>query len=219
MNQKDLKKLFGIICIALAVVAVIVLAIGVFAISGEEVPLIKTLVIIVSLLCFAAAAEFGFMYYVENEVERNFFLYDAQTNKNIPVEKMSFDMVNRKMNLYLSRFAPNEGRLWTDRILEDPKLGMEDKFKPAVAYRLLYGLADKDMDQGWACFEAASPETVEFICAALDMNDDKMIARTLRYLKSSSPLNLKDVRDFLVTNKRYLRTKLSNYIYENISKF
>ena len=219
MNQNNLKKIFLIIAIALAAVAVLGLIIG-FALLGVDViTFLKVMIFIVSGLCLLAAAEFAYMFYIENEVEPNFFLYDASTNKNIAVEKMSFEMVNRKMNMYLSRFASNEGRMWTDRILEDPKLGMEDKFKPAVAYRLLYGLADKDMDQGWACFEAASPETVEFICAALEMNDDNEVARTLRYLKSSTPLNLKHVRDYLVNNKRYLRTKLSNYIYENISKF
>ena len=219
MDQKNLKKIFGIVAIALAVVAVIVLAIGIFAINGEEIPVVKAMVIIVSVLCFAAAAEFGYMFYIENEVEPNFFLYDPATNHNISVEKMNFDKINKRMNVYLARYAPNEGRLWTDGILDSPDLVMEDKFKPAVAYRLLFGLAEKDMDQGWACFEVASEETVEFICAALEMNDDNEVARTLRYLKTSKPLNLKYVRDYLVTNKRYIKTKLSNYVYENISKF
>ena len=219
MNQSNLKKVFAIIAIALAVVAAIILAVGVFAIDGEEALFVKIMVVIVSVLCFLAAGEFGYMCYIENDVKPNYFLYDANTKRNVDVQKMTFDMINKKMNRYLSSFASSEGRLWTDKILEKPDLDMEDKFKPAVAYRLLFGLADKDVDQGWKCFELASDETVEFICAALDSNGDNEVARNLRHLKAGNPINLKYVRDYLVNNKAYLRTKLCNYVYDNINQF
>ena len=132
---------------------------------------------------------------------------------------MDFNVINRKLNGYLRTLAASEGKLWTDRILENSYTSIEDKFKPAVAYRLLFGLADKDMDQGWKCFELASVETVEFVCKALDSNGDTEVSRTLRHLKAANPINLKYVRDYLVNNKSYLRTKLCNYVYDNISQF
>ena len=219
MNQSNLRKIFLAICIALGVVGVILLAVGVFFISFDAVPFIKVMVIIIAVLCVLAAAEFAYMFYIENEVKPNYFLYDQQTKRNIPLEKMDFNVINRKMNSYLRGFAASEGKLWTDRILESPELDMDDDFKPAVAYRLLFGLADKDVDQGWKCFELASVETVEFICTALDANGDTEVARTIRHLKAANPVNLKYVRDYLVNNKSYLRTKLCNYVYDNINKF
>ncbi len=219
MNKNNLRKVFLAICIALGVVGVILLGVGLFAISFDDAAFFKVMVIVVSLLCVLAAAEFGYMYYIENDVKPNFFLYDPQTKRNISLEKMDFNVINRKMNGYLRGFAASEGRLWTDRVLEDPNLRMADEFKPAVAYRLLFGLADKDMDQGWKCFELASVETVNFICDALDANGDTEVSRTLRHLKAANPMNLKYVRDYLVNNKSYLRTKLCNYVYDNISKF
>lgn len=207
------------VCIALGVVGLILLAVGAFVISWDALPFFKVMAIIISVFCIAASAEFAYMFYIEKEVKENFFLYDPQTKKNIPLEKMDFGVINRKMNSYLRRYAASEGKLWTERILEDPNLKMEDKFKPAVAYRLLFGLADKDVDQGWKCFEVASSETVEFICDALDQNGDTEVSRTLRHLKAADPVNLKYVRDYLVNNKAYLRTKLCNYVYDNISKF
>ena len=218
MNKNNLRKIFLIVCIVFGVIGIGLLAAGALLISSE-VMFLKVMAIIIALLCLLASAEFGFMMYVENEVKPNFFLYDEQSRKNISLEKMDFNVINRKLNVYLRSFAASEGKLWTDRILESYELKMEDKFKPAVAYRLLFGLADKDVDQGWKCFELASPETVEFICAALDSNGDTEVSRTLRHLKAANPINLKYVRDYLVNNKAYLRTKLCNYVYDNINRF
>lgn len=219
MNRNNLRKIFVIVCIAFGIVGVALLAVGAFVITDESLLFIKIMTLIIGALCVLAAAEFGYMAYIENEVKPNFFLYDAQSKKNIPLEKMDFNVINRKLNGYLRSIASSEGKIWTDRILESSDNKMEDKFKPAVAYRLLFGLADKDMDQGWKCFELASPETIEFICSALDANGDTEVSRTLRHLKAANPINLKYVRDYLVNNKAYIRTKLCNYVYDNINKF
>lgn len=219
MNKNNLRKIFLTIAVALGVVGIVLLAVGIFAISYDDALFFKIMTIIISLLCVLASAEFAYMYYIENDVKPNFFLYDAQLKRNISIEKMDFNVINRKLNGYLRSFAASEGKLWTDRILEDPNLRMADEFKPAVAYRLLFGLADKDVDQGWKCFELASVETVNFICDALDANGDTEVSRTLRHLKAANPMNLKYVRDYLVNNKSYLRTKLCNYVYDNINKF
>lgn len=219
MNRDSLKKIFKAVCIVMAVLAVVVLVLGLVAIDGDEMPFLKAMVIIIALLCGALAAEFGYMYHIENEVKPNYFLYDPQTNKNMPLQKMTFDVINRRMGRYLAGYAQSEGRIWMDGVLDNHNLDMEDKFKPAVAYKLLFNLADKDVDAGWRCFELASVDTVEFICAALDSNGDTEVARTLRHLKGSSPVNMKYVRDYLVNNKSYLRTKLCNYVYDNINRF
>ena len=216
MNQNNLRKIFIIICAALAVIGVSLLCVGVFVI---DMTFFKVMTIIIGALFILACAEFGYMAYVEKEIKPNFFLYDVQTKKNIPLEKMDFNVINRKLNGYLRTLAASEGKIWTDRVLENSSNGIEDKFKPAIAYRLLFGLADKDMDQGWKCFELASPETVEYICKALDANGDTEVSRTLRHLKAANPVNLKYVRDYLVNNKSYLRTKLCNYVYDNINQF
>lgn len=219
MNQSNLRKIFLAICAGFAVIGVALLIIGAFVPVIADITFIRVMVFIIAALCLVAAGEFFYMYYIEKEVKPNFFLYDPHTKRNISLEKMDFNVINRKMNGYLSTFAPSEGKLWTGAVLESPNLKMEDKFKPAVAYRLLFGLADKDADQGWKCFELATPETVGFICDALDANGDTEVSRTLRHLKAANPMNVKYVRDYLVNNKSYLRTKLCNYVYDNINQF
>ena len=219
MNQKNLRKIFLAVCVGLALVGVVLFGVGILLGGLDDTVILRVLVFLLAVLFLVAAGEFFYMYYIEKEVKPNYFLYDPQTKRNMSLEKMDFVVINRKMNNYLRNIAPSEGKIWTGAILEDPNLQMEDKFKPAVAYRLLFGLADKDADQGWKCFELATPETVAFICDALDSNGDTEVSRTLRHLKAANPMNIKYVRDYLVNNKSYIRTKLCNYVYDNINKF
>lgn len=219
MNTKNLKNIFGIASIVFAVIGVIILAVGLFVITDDALLFLRVMSIIISVAVLALAAEFVYMYVVENDASPNYFLYDPNKQRNIDVSEMNFDVIYRKMNGYLSGYASSEGKLWTDRILESPNLDMEAKFKPAVAYRLLFGLADRDVDQGWSCFENASVETVEFVCAALESNGDNEVAKTIRHMKNTAPVNMKHVRDYLVNNKGYLKTKLCNYVYDNIALF
>ena len=219
MNQNKLKLVFGAVSIFFAVVAIALLLVGILAIDVDKAAFVKAIVIIISVLCLVLSAELGYMFFIESDSTPNYFLYNPQTKRNIPVQKMTFQLINSRMNRYLSGFAASEGKLWTDRIFDNPYLEMEEKFRPAVAYKLLYDLAEKDAEQGWKCFEVASNETVEFLCASLELNYDTDMARTLRQMKTSTPLNLKYVRDYVVKNRNYLKSKLCHYIYDNIQLF
>lgn len=219
MSQSKLKMFFGIAAIAFAVIFVVLLLVGILAVPADTALFVKVLVLIIAVLCLLIAGELVYMYLIENESAPNFFLYNNQTKRNIPVQKLTFQMINGRMNRFLAGYASSVGKLWTDRVLDNPYLEMEDKFKPAVAYKLLYDLAEKDTEPAWNCFELASEETVEFICAALEMNQDMELARTLRQMKQAQPMNIKYVRDYLVNNRNYLKNKWSRYIYDNIRLF
>ena len=216
MSQKTLKLIFAILGIVFAIIAVTLLLVGILAVHNT---LLKVLVIIISGLCFLIAGELIFLFFIQTDSAPNYFLYNRETKRNVPVQKLNFQMINGRMNRYLSNFAASEGKLWTDHVLDNPYLEMEDKFKPAVAYKLLYDLAEKDVEQGWKCFEIASDETIEFLCTSLEMNQDSDMARTLRQMKASKPLNLKYARDYIVKNRNYLKGKLCRYIYDNIQLF
>ena len=86
-------------------------------------------------------------------------------------------------------------------------------------YKLLFDLAERDFDAGWKCFDLASDETVDFIAAAIELNGDTEMAKTLRQFKASKPTNLKHVRDYLVGNRKYLQSKIFRYTVDNIEKF
>ncbi len=217
MSQNKLKMIFGIGSIAAAVVAIVLFFVSLFAI--EDVAFLEVTLYVSAALCLALAVEFGYMFFVEKDSTPNYFLYHAQSKRNIPVQKLNFQIVNGRMNRYLSGYASSEGKLWTDRVFDNPYLEMESKFKPAVAYKLFYDLAERDAEPGWKCFEIASDETVEFLCVALEQNNDHDMAKTIRMMKKANPINMKQVRDYIVNNRNYLKSKLYRYIYDHIQLF
>lgn len=218
MNQ---KKLNLILTIAAAVFAVLFVALLICGIAIEfTYTFTKVMMIIVAIVSLALAAELAFIVWFGGKGDKpNYFLYDASIKKNVSVDKLTVQVINRRMERYFSEFAPSEGKLWTDAILENPELDMEDAFKPLVAYKLLFDLADRDIENGWKCFEMASPATVDFICRGLEMNGENEIAGNLRKMKAIVPFQVKYVRDYLVSNANYLQTKMLMYVRDNIEKF
>ena len=217
----DQKKLNLILTISAAVFAVLFVALLICGIAIEfTYTFTKVMMIIVAIVSLALAAELAFIVWFGGKGDKpNYFLYDASIKKNVSVDKLTVQVINRRMERYFSEFAPSEGKLWTDAILENPELDMEDAFKPLVAYKLLFDLADRDIENGWKCFEMASPATVDFICRGLEMNGENEIAGNLRKMKAIVPFQVKYVRDYLVSNANYLQTKMLMYVRDNIEKF
>ena len=216
MEQKKLKL---ILMIGSAVFAIVGIVLFILGIALDITALPRTFVLISAVLSILLAAEGGYLLFLMQDTKQNYFLYNYQTKRNIPVQKLTFQTVNGRMNRYLSGYASSEGKIWTDRVFDNPYLEMNDNFKPLVAYKLLFDLAEFDSENGWKCFDIASEETVDFICKGLEMNNDGELAKTLRQVKASKPLNLKFVRDYLVKNKKYLQKKMFIYVYDNIQSF
>ena len=216
MSQNRVKIILSVAS-GIALVAAIILFI--LSLTVIENVLTKIFMIIASVLFLALAAEIFYLFMISGSTHPNYFLYDSRQGRNIPVQKLAFQTINVRMNRYLSGFASSEGKLWTDRILENPYLEMADNFKPLVAYKLLFDLAEHDSENGWKCFEIASTETVGFICNALDQNAEHEMAQNLRQMKAASPINLKYIRDYLVRNRQYLKEKMRRYVYDNIQSF
>ena len=216
MDNRKKRLLTGVSAIVAAVLFVVLLIIG-LAYSGGAFA--KVMLIVTSLFVLFFAFELGYFYLLSAETVPNYFLFNSNTNRNIPVSKLTFQIVNVRMNRYLSGYASSEGKLWTDKVLDDPSIDISDAFKPLVAYKLLFDLAERDVDSAWRCFELASAQTVEFIAAGLEINGDDQFAKALRKMKSATPINLAAFKDMLIKNKRYLQGKMFKYTVQNITKF
>jgi hypothetical protein len=179
----------------------------------------RVILIIVALLALLLSVELGYFTYLLIDKNPNFFLYNTQTKRNISVQKLTFQMINSRMNRFLSGYATSEGKFWNDRVLDNPYLDMEDKFKPLVAYKLLYGLASNDAEAGWRCLENASDDTIAFICKALRANGDNEFAGTIESIMKQNSVNIKMIRDYLIRNKKYIQNKMFRYVCENIESF
>ena len=216
MDKKRVNLLLKIGGIILAVLAV---ALIVFGILYDKSVLGKVLLFVAAFVVALLAAELTYLSLMTRNVKANFFLYNPSTNSNTSVDNLTFEAANSRMNKYLVKFASSEGKFWTDKVLEDPTLDISSDYKPLVAYKLLYDIADNDSEAAWKCFVLASEETVGYIADGVAQNGDDQLADTLRQLKAANPLNMKQTRDFLVGNKKYIKKKFFKYLTENIEKF
>ncbi len=216
MNQKRLKLVLAIVGAVALVAAILLFVLSLTVIQNTAT---RIIMIITAVLFLALSVEVFYLFMLSGDSRANYFLYDSRQGRNISVQKLAFQTINVRMNRFLSGYAASEGRLWTDKILENPYLEMDDAFKPLVAYKLLFDLAEHDSEGGWRCFELASYETIEFLCVALEMGNDDEMAQNLRQMKAATPINLKYVRDYLVRNRQYLKEKMRRYVCDNIQKF
>jgi hypothetical protein len=216
MDQKRVNLLLKIGGILFAVLGVALIIFGIFY---DKSVLGKVLLFVAALVVALLAAELTYLSLMLKNVKPNFFLYNPSTNSNTSVENLTFEAANARMNKYLAKFASSEGKYWTEKVLEDPSLDISSDYKPLVAYKLLYDIAENDSDAGWKCFVISSEETVGYIADGVAQNGDDQLADTLRQLKGAKPLNMKQTRDFLVGNKKYIKKKFFKYLTENIDKF
>ena len=217
MNREKLKILLIVLSGVFAALFIGLLIFGIL--FDAEFVVTKVLVIALSVVSLALAGEMFFLYILFKDTKPNFFLYDTSIKSNVSVDKLAFSTINTRMNSYFSRYASSEGKIWTEGILDNPDLDMSDVFKPIVAYKLLLDLAVMDKEIGWKCFELATVETVEFICRALDDNNDAEFAAMVREYKAANPVNTFALRELLVGNKVYLKKKMYKYVCANIDSF
>ncbi len=217
MDQQKKKQL--IVTIAAIVAFVLGIVLFVIAVAVDMNTVAKVLLILISVLALALAVELFFLYRFMQDSCPNYFLFDGKANRNVPLQKLTFQMINARMNRYLAAFAPSEGRIWTDNVLDNPNLQMAEAYRPLVSYKLLYDLAELDVDNGWKCFENASEGTIEFMAASIEKIGDSAMAKNLRQFKQSKPINLKAVRDYLVSNRKYLQSRIYRYVVDHIGQF
>ena len=214
MDRKKVKIIIGAAAIGTLVISVALLCVALLA--GLQAPS-SIIMGIVAGLCFLLSLELGYMFWINKDSKANYFLYDPATKRNVSIQKLNFSVVNARTGRYLSHFAPSEGKIWNERVLDTVEIDPE--FKPLVAYKLLFSIADKDADAGWKCLENASSKTIVFICDALNANSDLEFSNNFGKMMAEKPLNMPMVRDYLVRNKKYMQNRMLRYVKENIELF
>ena len=216
MNQKKTNLL---VIIAAALFALIAIALLVFGIIYDNGVLVKVLLIVAAVFVLALAAELAYLFVLSRNVTPNYFLFNPSLNANIPAEKLTFEMVDMRMNKYLSGFAKSEAKLWVEGVLEARADEIKPQFAPISAYKLLFDIAENDSETAWKCFLLSSDETVRYIANGLAANNDNDMATAILRLKNTKPVNMQQTREFLVGNKKYIKKQLFEYVTKYIEKF
>ncbi len=175
--------------------------------------IISALMILLSLLIF-------YYLYITRDAEPNFFLFDRKRKKNIPLENLNFVIVNERMSFYLTMVCESVEELWTQNVLEsDRLLGYRRVYRPLLAYKMLYDLAEKDNAEFWGYLCNASPDTVNSIAGALEQGGEREMVKAFRYIMENYRDNPSKIKDFICGNEKYIRGRMLGYIKRNIELF
>ena len=174
---------------------------------------IACLMILLSLLIVAYL-------WITRDAEPNFFLFDRAKKRNIPVENLNFTIVNERMSFFLTMVCESAEQLWQEDVLEsDRKLGYRRVYRPLLAYKMLYDLADKDIATYWNLLFNAKQKTVESLCSALEQGGEQEMVKAFRYIMENYRDNPEKIKDFVCGNMRYIRGRMLGYIKKNIEMF
>ena len=205
--------LAGILCLA---VAIILFATVVRNGEGYK----KVLSTICAILLLVMDVLIAIYLYLSRDTDPNFFLFDRVKKRNIPVDKLTFSIVNERMTFFLGLVCETPEQLWLDGVLDDNrKFGYRGVYKPLVAYKMLYDLGEKDMDSSWELLRTATPLTMDSLCTALEHGGEQEMVKAFRYIYENCSNDTKKMQDFIRGNQRYLRGRMLAYVKRHIELF
>ena len=215
--KKQLPLIVSIVGILSFVGALLILFL---AVLNETVAYKRVLELIICILMFFLSLLAAYYVYITRDAEPNFFLFDRAKKRNIPVENLNFTIVNERMTFFLTMVCESVEQLWQEDVLEsDRKLGYRRVYRPLLAYKMLYDLADKNIATYWELLYNAKPATVESLCSALAQGGEQEMVKAFRYMMENYRDNPEKIKDFVCGNMRYIRGRMLGYIKKNIEMF
>ena len=215
--KKNLSLIVGIAGAIAFVGAVLIFIFSVLQ-GDATYKIVMGVIAAVLLLAFAGLAAVYILLGIDREP--NFFLQDRERKRNMPVEKLTFTHVNERLNFLLTTVSQSAEELWTENVLENElKLGYRRVYRPLIAYKMLYDLADKNVDTYWSYLENASIRTVDSIVSALEQAGETEFPKVLRHIKDNFSDDPAKLRTFVSGNVKFLRAHIMAYVKKNIEQF
>ena len=216
------KRILPIVLwVAMAVFAVGAILLLAVAVPRSDATYKTVLSVICAVLMLLLALLIGAYQWLSRDTYPNFFLFDRQKKRNIPVEKLGFKQIDERMKFLLTQISNEPADLWMGDVLlfENEKFGYKSVYKPLVAYMMLYNLGEQKPDSAdWNFLKTAPQENLEAIYEALERAGDKRLADALRLVLERSD-NDEKVKAFLRKNLGYIRNKMVNYVGRHIEAF
>ena len=215
------KKKIPLIMAAVAIVSFVgAVLLFALAVPNANATYKRVLEIVLGILMIVLSLAIGYYLLVTRDVEPNFFLFDRAKKKNIPVENLTFTIVNERMSFFLTMVCDSAEQLWEENILEsDRKLGYRRVYRPLLAYKMLYDLADKNNDSYWNLLLQASPATIASLASALGQGGEQEMVKAFTFIMENYRANPEKIKDFVCGNMRYIRGRMLGYIKKNIEYF
>ena len=217
------RKLIPVIIGAGALAIIGGILVLIFGIAAAGSSLTKVLVAIEGVLMILIGLILGYIVLLARDNDVNFFLYDRKSGKNIRVEDLTFDRINSRLGYYMSLISSSQEQMWQKDVLgsENDRFGPNDVYKPLAAYKMLYDLSELDRYESWVLFNEADSDIIASLTAALKINGEEEMSRTLHFLhdEATGPDDIERVRDFVIGNSKYIRRRIEKYVKDNMEWF
>ncbi len=225
MNEKKIEKMKRLLPLAMLLIALLSLIAAIVLLvsaANVEATYQKVMLRLSAVLLFILMGLSLLYFYLSRETEPNFFLYDQAMRRNLSLEELTFDVVNERMDFYLSLISDSDEELWQGGVLakNDGSFGKEDAYRPLVAYKMLYDLTEHNDDIHWRQLEMAEVTTVRLLTRALSQCGDRDLAQAIVDLYRGEGLeDGENLRDFLLGNRKYLRGRMLRYVKQHLDYF
>lgn len=222
MNRNEkIKRLMPLAMLLIAFLSLVAAIIVLVSAASADASYKKVLLRISAVLFFVLVGLALYYFYLTRESDPNFFLFDQTTRKNVPVDQLTFGIVNERMDFYLSLISDSDEELWQGGVLakNDGSFGREDIYRPLVAYKMLYDLTDRDDDVQWRLLEYAEVTTIRLLTRALKQGGDADMAQAIVELYRGEGEEGENLRDFLKGNQKYLRGRMLRYVKQHLDYF
>ncbi len=211
--------MLGVASVVFLVGAILLFAI---AVPNADYAYKRVLGVICAILLIILTGLCWLYLYFSRDIYPNYFLFDRKKKKNIPVEKLKFNMVSERMTFLLGQIADSPEQLWKGDVLlhEEETYGYRSVYKPLVAYKMLYDLGEQGVDSGyWKYFREAPKSNVNALCEALERVGEKKMMEVFRRLLESNATDNGKIKEFLRKNLGYIRSKMVGYVTKYIELF
>lgn len=215
--KKKLPIIMAIVAVLCLIGALLILA---FPVRLADATYKKVMGGIIACLMIVLAALIFFYLWLCRDTEPNFFLFDRQKKKNVDVDDLTFKMANERLTFLLTTVSESVEELWTQDVLENElKLGYRKVYRPLIAYKMLYDLADKNVEDYWDLLIKSTPETVNSISKALAQAGETDMIKAFRFIMQNYREEPSKIRNFVIGNQKYIRGRIMAYIKRHIELF
>ncbi len=214
------KKLPLIMAIAAVVCLIGAILIFIFPVANADAGYKSVIGTIIAVSMILIALLIATYLWLCRDSEPNFFLFDRKKKRNMDVDALTFKFANERLTFLLTTISQSTEELWTTDVLENElNLGFRKVYRPLIAYKMLYDLADKNLDDYWDYLIKATPETVQSIAKALTQGGETEMVKVFTFIMQNYREDPAKIRNFIIGNQKYIRGRIMTYIKRHIELF
>lgn len=193
----------------------------------------KVILFIVAVLFVALAGMVGYLAYMDTfkvfaskdgskKKPLNYFLNANGKKKGIPVEALTFEIIDKQLNKFVVDAWGSPAAMWKNSIFsadDQSVFGKNGAFKVLIVYKMLSDLQQHKSKKMWKMFFELPDADFADIQECLVRNGDDQLARALNMYRLSGMGCVPEAVAFLDENASYIQKRMVNYVVRKIDSF